>query len=64
MVTNSYGIEILYDAAANLMEGDLREEIHGEIAPYTKQEFFDEYCKRYKERYGEPWELDTAHPQY
>ena len=47
-----------YDAAVNLMDDELREEIHAELAPCTNQEFIEEYARRHKEKYGEdfaPW---------
>ena len=63
-VKNSYGVEIKFDVAANLMDDELREAVHAAIAPCSEQEFFDEYCRRYEETNGEPWFLDTPNPQY
>ena len=45
-VKNQYGVEINFETAVNLMNDDIREELHSEIAPCSEQEFFDEYCKR------------------
>lgn len=42
-----------YDAAVILMNDDLREQLHAELAPCTEQEFFDEYIELHFERYGE-----------
>lgn len=36
---NEYGKEINYAVAENLMDDDLREEIHRELAPCSEQEF-------------------------
>lgn len=63
-VTNRWGTEIYYNAATVLMDDDLREDVHMDMAPCSEQEFFDEYCKRHEEKYGEPWLLDTPNPNY
>lgn len=42
-----------FDAAVNLMDDDIREELHQELAPCTNQEFIDEYIKRHREKFGE-----------
>lgn len=61
-VTNSYGVLIRYDIAVNLMDDDIREELHAELAPCTDQEFFDAYSKAHAERFGEEWIPDTRNP--
>ncbi len=43
----------LYDAAVNLMDDEIREEIHAEMAPCTEEEFLEEYMKRHEEKYNE-----------
>lgn len=45
--------QVDYDAAVILMDDDLREQLHAELAPCTEQEFFDEYVELHFERYGE-----------
>lgn len=62
-VTNDYGVQIDFDAAVNLMDDDLREELHAELAPCDKQEFFDAYAKAHQERFGEEWIPNTPTPQ-
>lgn len=64
MVINSNGTSIDYDAAVELMDDDLREEVAADLAPCTKQEFFTEYCKRHAVKFSAPWELDKATPTY
>lgn len=64
IVINPYGLEIDWDAAGALMDDAIREEVHAELAPCTPQAFFDRYCKRHEERYGEPWELAKPNPCY
>lgn len=63
-VKNVYEVEINFEVAVELMDGDIREELHGKLAPCTEQEFFDEYCKVHEEKYGEEWELAKANPCY
>lgn len=38
IVINNCGTEIDFDAAVNLMDDDIRETIHNELAPCTEQE--------------------------
>lgn len=61
-VVNGYGYELDYDAAVNLMDDEIREELHMEIAPCTEQEFFDAYCKAHEGKFGEEWELAKENP--
>lgn len=63
-VNNEYGTEINYDAVVDLMDDEIREELHSKFAPCTEQKFFDEYCKAHAEKYGEEWELAKRNPQY
>jgi hypothetical protein len=62
-VFNKYGVEIDFDVAVNLMDDNIREECAC-CAYETEQEFFDGYCEAHACAWGEPWELDTANPQY
>ena len=64
LVINPYGLEIDWDAAGALMDDDIREEVHAELAPCTPQAFFDRYCQLHEGRYGEPWELAKPNPCY
>ena len=64
MVINSNGTAINYDAAVELMDDDLREEVAADLAPCTEQEFFAEYCKRHAAKFGETCELDKSNPTY
>ena len=64
MVKNLNDTEICYDAAVELMDDDLREELHRELAPCTEQEFFLAYEKAHAAKYGEEWELSKASPCY
>jgi len=63
-VTNEFGKELDYEAAVTLMDDDIREELHMQLAPCTDQQFFDAYTKAYKEKFGEDWELTKVNPQW
>lgn len=45
--------QVDFEAAVNLMDDEIREALHAELAPCTEQEFFDAYCKAHDEKYGE-----------
>lgn len=64
LVINEYSQLIHYDVAVNMMDDDLREELHFELAPCTEQEFFEAYAKAHQEKFGEVWELSKANPVY
>lgn len=63
IIKNGYGREIEYDAAVNLMDYDLTEEIHANMNnDMTEQEFFSEYVKQHERKFGETWELAKENP--
>lgn len=57
-VISEAGSLIRFDAAVQLMDDDIREEIHGLLAPCTNQEFFDEYCRQHRAQYGEDFRVN------
>lgn len=62
-VINEYGVEVDFEVAVSMMDDEIREEVHFDIAPCTEQEFFDEYAKRHAEKYGESdWEPAQRNP--
>lgn len=62
-VINEYGVEIDFEVAVTMMDDDIREKVHFDLAPCTEQEFFDEYAKRHAERYGdEDWQPAQENP--
>jgi len=61
-VINQYGKAINFDAAANLMDDDLRERLHDDLAPCSNQEFFDAYVNAHAKKFGEDWVLDDQNP--
>ena len=60
IVKNEFGVDIDFDAAVALMDGDLREEIAGAVD--TEQEFFDAYCKAHEYKYGAEFECAKENP--
>jgi hypothetical protein len=46
-----------YDAAVALMDDELREELHRELAPCTKEEFLRAYEQRHLEKFGEEFQI-------
>lgn len=42
----------LYDAAVALMDDEIREAVHADLAPCTDLEFLTEYMARHEEKYG------------
>lgn len=63
-VKNTYGTEINYEAAVELMDDEICEELAAELAPCTEQEFFIAYAKAHTEKFGAEWELDKKNPVY
>lgn len=64
MVINKSGAKIDFEAAAQLMDADIREQVHADLAPCTEQEFFNAYEQAHAAAYGEEWELSKANPIY
>lgn len=46
-----------FDACVSLMDDDIREQVHAELAPCAEQEFLDAYCKFHAEKYGEQFQV-------
>lgn len=68
-VTNSYGTDVDFEIAVNMMDDEIREQLHEELVMQsdeecTEQKFFDEYCKAHEDKYGEEWELAKENPCY
>lgn len=50
-VKNANGDEIDFEAAVHMMDDELREEIHADLAPCDPQEFVEEYARRHAEKF-------------
>lgn len=64
VVINRNGYELDFEAAVMMMDDDLREELHAELAPCTEQEFFSAYEASYEKMFGEEWELSKENPNW
>ncbi len=47
-----------FDAVVSLMDDEIREAVHADLAPCTEQEFIDEYVKRHEAKYGETFVIN------
>lgn len=52
MKVNLNGCEVDFDVCVELMDDEIREELHAELAPCTEQEFLDIYIIRHAEKYN------------
>ena len=64
MVENSWGVKIYFNAVAQHMDDDIKEDLHMQLAPCSEQAFFTEYCKEYKKRIEEDFFFDTLNLVY
>jgi hypothetical protein len=64
-VLNQYGRKIKIDwiAIVNLMDPDIAEKLHNELAPCSNQKFFNAYCKKHLEEFEVEFEFDRLNPQ-
>lgn len=47
-----------FDVAVNMMDDEICEAVHEDIAPCTDQAFIDEYVKRHEAKYGETFVIN------
>ena len=59
-IINSLGNEIDFEAATNIMDRDICEELHAKMAPCEDQEFWDAYCRAHEAKYGEEFAPDCG----
>jgi len=45
--------DLYYQACVNMMDDDLREDLHSELAPCTEDEFLETYCDRHLAKFNE-----------
>lgn len=62
-VENMSGTVINFAAAVNLMDDEIREQLHAE-GYESEQDFFAAYEKAHKKKYGTPWELSKPNPVF
>lgn len=61
-VENQNGEKINFETAIELMDDDLREMLHTELAPCSNQEFFSAYEIAHRKKFCEQWELSKSNP--
>lgn len=64
MVYNIYGTKVDYDYAVEMMDDDIREQLHNDMCPCYKQDFFTAYEFAHIKKYGDIWELSKENPTY
>jgi len=47
----------LYNTAVELMDDDIREELHATLAPCTDEEFLTAYMEQHKAKYNEDFTI-------
>ena len=52
-IKNKHGQELDFEVVTNHMDNDIREYLHGVLAPCSPQYFYDMYCKTHKRIYDE-----------
>jgi len=53
-----------FDAMVNVMDDEIRERLHMELAPCSEQEFLDAYAKAHREKYGSEFEPTKRNATY
>lgn len=51
------GQDVNYDQAVELMDDEIREQLHDELSPCSPQKFFDAYCEAHQDKYGESFRV-------
>lgn len=47
----------LFETAVNMMDDEIREELHSELAPCSEVEFLETYMERHEQKYNEEFEI-------
>ncbi len=47
----------LYNVAVNMMDDEIREELHRELAPCTDEEFLKAYMEAHEAKFGEEFQI-------
>lgn len=58
VVIDRNGRPVSYEASVNLMDDELRELLHANLAPCSEQEFYDAYLDAHLVKYGEEFRID------
>lgn len=53
------GLEVDFDAAVNLMDDEIREQLHSKLAPCSDQDFIDAYVEAHAQKFdGEEFKAE------
>lgn len=52
------GHEVDFEAAVNLMDDEIREDLHSKMAPCSEQEFIDAYAKAHADTFDETFAVN------
>ena len=63
LVENSFGKLFDFYLALHYMDDEICGEIDYYNSPQTEQDFFDIYCLKHFQKFGETFEFDKACPQ-
>lgn len=61
-VINREGYELDFEAAVEMMDDELREELANSGEYETEQSFFNAYEEAHEKKFGEAWELSKSNP--
>ena len=51
------GCEVDFEICVNLMDDEIRESVHNDMAPCGEQKFLDKYVARHLGKYGEEFKI-------
>lgn len=63
-VKNEWGKEIDFEAAVEIMDDGIREDLSDLMAPCSNQSFFDAYCTWHRNAFGEEFEPNKKNGQW
>lgn len=63
-ITNEAGTEIDFEAAAQLMDDEIRERLHMYYDARDEADFFHAYCQKHREQFGEEFEPNKRSPNW
>lgn len=64
-VKNAYGVEIDFEAAMNLADEEICDDLNRDAdVCESEQSFFEAYCKAHREKYGEEFEPNKEHGEW
>lgn len=56
-VYDENGNEVLWCMVVDLMDDEIREQLHAELAPCDEQAFFDAYVREHKKKFNENFNI-------